>query len=93
MRELCSSVPVWIPDAEFESCYDEFCHQVRDKSVLSQSQLLTVIQVLWPCLHYVVPDAPKTKLFYESASFKQYMSVNKCSAEVIIGNYREGDTS
>ncbi|KAJ7823629.1 glycosyltransferase family 20 protein [Mycena olivaceomarginata] len=21
-------VPVWIPDAEFESCYDEFCHQV-----------------------------------------------------------------
>lgn len=29
MRELCGSVPVWIPDAEFESCYDEFCHQVR----------------------------------------------------------------
>ena len=23
-----SSVPVWIPDAEFQSCYDEFCHQV-----------------------------------------------------------------
>lgn len=58
-----------------------------------QSQLLTVIQVLWPCLHYAVPDAPKTKLFYESASFKQYMSVNKRFAEVIIANYREGDTS
>ena len=29
MRQLCASVPVWIPDAEFESCYDEFCHQVR----------------------------------------------------------------
>ena len=50
------------------------------------SQLLT-------CLHYAVPDAPKTKLFYESASFKQYMSVNKRFAEVIIANYREGDTS
>ena len=24
-----SSLPVWIPDAEFESCYDEFCHQVN----------------------------------------------------------------
>ena len=23
-----SSLPVWIPDAEFQSCYDEFCHQV-----------------------------------------------------------------
>ncbi|KAF8126309.1 glycosyltransferase family 20 protein [Boletus edulis] len=74
MRQLCASVPVWIPDAEFESCYDEFCHQV-----------------LWPCLHYAVPDAPKTKLFYESASFKQYMSVNNRFAEVIIANYREGD--
>ncbi|KAF9241274.1 glycosyltransferase family 20 protein [Melanogaster broomeanus] len=74
MRQMCSSVPVWIPDAEFESCYDEFCHQV-----------------LWPCLHYAVPDAPKTKLFYESASFKQYMSVNKRFADIIIQNYREGD--
>lgn len=24
-----SSLPVWIPDAEFESFYDEFCHQVK----------------------------------------------------------------
>jgi trehalose 6-phosphate synthase complex regulatory subunit len=28
MLKECSSLPVWIPDAEFESCYDEFCHQV-----------------------------------------------------------------
>lgn len=74
MREMCDSVPVWIPDGEFESCYDEFCHQV-----------------LWPCLHYAVPDAPKTKCFYESASFKQYRSVNQRFADVIIENYREGD--
>ncbi|OBZ75031.1 putative alpha,alpha-trehalose-phosphate synthase [UDP-forming] subunit [Grifola frondosa] len=53
MRDECNSLPVWIPDAEFEGCYDEFCHQV-----------------LWPCLHYAIPDAPKTKAFYESASFK-----------------------
>jgi hypothetical protein len=33
------------------------------------------------------------KLFCESAAFKQYMSVNKRFAEVIIANYREGDIS
>ncbi|KAI5992797.1 glycosyltransferase family 20 protein [Pisolithus albus] len=74
MRDMCESVPVWIPDGEFESCYDEFCHQV-----------------LWPCLHYAVPDAPKTKYFYESASFKQYRSVNQRFADVIVENYHEGD--
>lgn len=69
-----SSLPVWIPDAEFESCYDEFCHQV-----------------LWPCLHYAVPDAPKTKLFFESAAFKQYAAVNKRFAEAIESVWTEGD--
>ncbi|EDR09311.1 alpha,alpha-trehalose-phosphate synthase [Laccaria bicolor S238N-H82] len=69
-----SSLPVWIPDREFQNCYDEFCHQV-----------------LWPCLHYAVPDAPKTKLFYESASYKQYVSVNQRFADAIIENYQEGD--
>ncbi|KAJ7480172.1 alpha,alpha-trehalose-phosphate synthase [Mycena galericulata] len=67
-------IPVWIPDAEFESCYDEFCHQV-----------------LWPCLHYAIPDAPKTKMFYESASFKQYVAVNQRFADAIIANYQDGD--
>ncbi|XP_006455649.1 hypothetical protein AGABI2DRAFT_121550 [Agaricus bisporus var. bisporus H97] len=69
-----SSVPVWIPDSEFQSCYDEFCHQV-----------------LWPALHSAVPDAPKTKMFYESASYKQYVAVNQRFADVIVSNYREGD--
>ncbi|KAJ7923024.1 alpha,alpha-trehalose-phosphate synthase [Mycena leptocephala] len=67
-------LPVWIPDAEFESCYDEFCHQV-----------------LWPCLHYAIPDAPKTKMFYESASFKQYVAVNQRFADAISANYQDGD--
>jgi trehalose-6-phosphate synthase len=50
-------------------------------------------QVLWPCLHYVVPDAPKTKTFYESSSYKQYVSVNQRFADTIIANYQEGDIS
>lgn len=49
--------------------------------------------VLWPCLHYVVPDAPKTKSFYESSSYKQYVSVNQRFADTIVANYQEGDIS
>ncbi|RPD60848.1 hypothetical protein L227DRAFT_547270 [Lentinus tigrinus ALCF2SS1-6] len=74
MREERDSVPVWIPDADFQSCYDEFCHQV-----------------LWPALHYAVPDAPKTKSFYESASYKQYVAVNQRFADAIVSAYNEGD--
>ncbi|KAA1466828.1 alpha-trehalose-phosphate synthase [Dentipellis sp. KUC8613] len=48
-------------------------------------------QVLWPCLHYVVPDAPKTKYFYESSSFKEYVSVNQRFADAIVEKYQEGD--
>ncbi|KAI0033040.1 alpha-trehalose-phosphate synthase [Vararia minispora EC-137] len=48
-------------------------------------------QVLWPALHYVVPDAPKTKYFYESSSYKQYVAVNQRFADAIVDSYREGD--
>ncbi|KAF8825245.1 hypothetical protein HHX47_DHR7000699 [Lentinula edodes] len=32
--------------------------------------------VLWPALHYAVPDALETRLFHESASYKQYANAN-----------------
>ncbi|KAI0370930.1 hypothetical protein BV20DRAFT_966016 [Pilatotrama ljubarskyi] len=48
-------------------------------------------QVLWPALHYAVPDAPKTKSFYESAAFKQYVAVNQRFADAIVSAYQEGD--
>jgi trehalose 6-phosphate synthase/phosphatase len=48
-------------------------------------------QVLWPCLHYAIPDAPKTKFFYESASYSQYVAVNKRFADAITSCYQEGD--
>ncbi|KAI6013251.1 glycosyltransferase family 20-domain-containing protein, partial [Pisolithus marmoratus] len=62
---------------EFESCYDEFFYQAS--------------QALWPCLQYVVSDAPETKCFDEGASFKQYRSVNQRFTGFIVENYREGD--
>ncbi|KAF8508074.1 glycosyltransferase family 20-domain-containing protein [Gautieria morchelliformis] len=48
-------------------------------------------QVLWPCLHYAIPDAPKTKVFYESGSYTQYVACNQKFADAIIQNYQEGD--
>lgn len=93
MFEKVESVPVWIPDAEFEKCYDEFCHQAPPISFHSLSETNRAFQVLWPALHYAIPDAPKTKSFYESASWTQYQSVNQRFADVIIANYREGDIS
>ncbi len=50
-------------------------------------------QVLWPALHYAVSDAPKTKLFYESAAYERYVAVNQRFADAIIANYQEGDIS
>ncbi|KDQ50611.1 glycosyltransferase family 20 protein [Jaapia argillacea MUCL 33604] len=48
-------------------------------------------QVLWPALHYAVPDAPKTKFFFETTSYKQYVAVNQRFADAIVKNYQEGD--
>lgn len=48
-------------------------------------------QVLWPSLHYAIPDAPKTKTFYESTSFDQYKLVNQKFADAIVKEYQEGD--
>ncbi|KAG9012855.1 hypothetical protein FRB94_005001 [Tulasnella sp. JGI-2019a] len=49
-------------------------------------------QVLWPTLHYAVPDAPKTRAnLYDSKSFEQYAAVNRKFADTIISSYQEGD--
>lgn len=41
LRSRRDSVPVWIPDAEFQSAYDEFCHQVRSATPFPVIILLT----------------------------------------------------
>ncbi|KAG8931861.1 hypothetical protein FRC01_000693 [Tulasnella sp. 417] len=49
-------------------------------------------QVLWPTLHYAVPDAPKTRLnLYDSKSFEHYRAVNLKFAEAIVSNHQDGD--
>ncbi|KAI5985763.1 glycosyl transferase [Pisolithus albus] len=86
MRDMCESVPLWIPDGEFESCYDEFCHQARP------FLYITVLKgFLYATDRFYGLVSTMTKYFYESASFKQYRSVNQRFADVIVENYHEGD--
>lgn len=48
-------------------------------------------QILWPTLHYEIPDNPNSKAF-EDHSWSYYQKLNQLFAEKIIGIYKEGDT-
>ncbi|KAI6107091.1 hypothetical protein EDD16DRAFT_1623888, partial [Pisolithus croceorrhizus] len=43
MREMCGNVPVWIPDGELESCYDEYCHQVSPSVYVMTSEVCYIL--------------------------------------------------
>lgn len=93
--ETRDSLPVWVSDTDFSGCYDSFCHQVRIGStlLLSVKPHNSMSQVLWPSLHYIIPDAPKTSVMYESSSFVQYKAVNEAFADAVARVYKEGDIS
>jgi trehalose 6-phosphate synthase/phosphatase len=90
---MSDNITVWVKDDDFRSCYDVFCHQVGFwlLNLKFLANLNARSQVLWPSLHYALPDAPKTSVVYESSSFAQYRSINEKFAETIVANYREGD--
>jgi hypothetical protein len=46
LRELCVSIPIWIPDPESESCHDEFFHQVRHALASKYNSRPSVIKIL-----------------------------------------------
>lgn len=48
-------------------------------------------QILWPTLHYQIPDNAKSKA-YEDHSWELYKAMNQAVADGIIKSYREGDT-
>ncbi|CAB4252641.1 similar to Saccharomyces cerevisiae YMR261C TPS3 Regulatory subunit of trehalose-6-phosphate synthase/phosphatase complex, which synthesizes the storage carbohydrate trehalose [Maudiozyma barnettii] len=48
-------------------------------------------QILWPTLHYQIPDNPLSKAF-EDHSWKFYQRVNQLFAETLIEQYKPGDT-
>jgi len=47
--------------------------------------------VLWPVLHYHMPDNVKSKA-YEDHSWKYYLKVNQIFADKIVASYKHGDT-
>ncbi|CAI4049081.1 hypothetical protein N7582_004562 [Saccharomyces uvarum] len=48
-------------------------------------------QILWPTLHYQIPDNPNSKAF-EDHSWDYYQKVNQKFADKIVAVYRPGDT-
>ncbi|KAA8905565.1 glycosyltransferase family 20-domain-containing protein [Sphaerosporella brunnea] len=48
-------------------------------------------EVLWPVFHYLIPDHPKSKAFLDH-SWKYFESLNRSVADVIIKDYKKGDT-
>lgn len=48
-------------------------------------------QILWPVLHYQIPDNPKSKA-YEDHSWVYYVKVNQAFADKIVKNWKRGDS-
>ena len=48
-------------------------------------------QILWPTLHYIIPDNPNSKAF-EDHSWNYYQHLNQQFADRIVETYKEGDT-
>ncbi|KAI5838918.1 glycosyltransferase family 20-domain-containing protein [Morchella snyderi] len=48
-------------------------------------------EILWPVFHYQIPDHPKSKAFLDH-SWKYFEAVNRSVADVIIKDYKRGDT-
>lgn len=47
-------------------------------------------QILWPSLHYQIPDNPKSKVF-EEHSWDHYQKVNEIFAKKIVAVHKDGD--
>ena len=47
--------------------------------------------ILWPVFHYQIPDSPKSKAYLDH-SWVYYVKINEIFAEMIIKNYKKGDT-
>ena len=46
--------------------------------------------VLWPILHYQIPDNPRSKA-YQDHSWEYYVKVNQLFADKIVRNWKQGD--
>lgn len=67
------------------------CSIVTDDDILQGAYKNFGKKILWPTLHYQLPDSPSSKIF-ETDSWHQYVALNEKFAERIIKNYKDGDT-
>ena len=47
--------------------------------------------ILWPLFHYQIPDNPKSKAYLDH-SWVYYKKINQLFADIIVENWKEGDT-
>ncbi|KAK5112919.1 hypothetical protein LTR62_003741 [Meristemomyces frigidus] len=47
--------------------------------------------ILWPILHYQIPDHPKSKA-YADHSWEFYRNINQALADAVVKSYKRGDT-
>lgn len=67
------------------------CHAVISDDVTFKGAYKNFCkQILWPTLHYQIPDNPNSKAF-EDHSWNYYCDLNKLFAEKIAQVYKEGD--
>lgn len=76
-RDICSKLK------------DEFdCETVHVNDIVFQGHYKSFCkQILWPTLHYQIPDDPKSKVF-EEHSFKHYKRLNQLFADKIVETYK-----
>lgn len=68
---------------------DDFdCEAVHVNDIVFQGHYKSFCkQILWPTLHYQIPDDPKSKVF-EEHSFKHYKRLNQLVADKVVETYR-----
>ncbi|BFZ55645.1 Trehalose-6-P synthase/phosphatase complex subunit [Savitreella phatthalungensis] len=77
-------------EADFQRRHDSLIVPVRDTD-FDQHYNHFCGRILWPLMHYQVPDNPRAKI-YEEHSWQNYVRVNEAFAERIAASYRRGDT-
>lgn len=83
-----------------EKTLDNICHELytnyHSRAVISDDLTFKGAyknfckQILWPTLHYQIPDNPNSKAF-EDHSWNYYQHLNQLFANEIVKTYKEGD--
>lgn len=77
--------------AELQNKYD--CETVFPNDDIFQGHYKSFCkQILWPTLHYQIPDDPKSKAF-EEHSWEQYRALNQLVADKVVETYRRENGS